>query len=60
MIHQIILRKYRCRKQSLVRILLQDQLFQIALEIPDKNLIILGRQQFQNIPVVFLQVAQRE
>ena len=59
MVHQIILRKSRRCRQSLVRILLQDQFFQIALEIPDEYFVVLGGQQLQNVPVVFLQMAQK-
>lgn len=59
MIYQKIPRQRRGVKKSLVGVLRQNQLFEIAFEITQKNLIVLRGKKSENVSVIFLQVTQK-
>lgn len=59
MVYKIILRQRRVPEPSLFRILRDNELSEAALKISEKQIVIPGGKQLQDIAVIFLQMLKK-
>ena len=60
MVYKIILRQRRVPEPSLFRILRDNELSEAALKISEKQIVIPGGKQLQDIAVIFLQMLKKD